>query len=141
MQLSFNHQAGTLRGMHYQVAPAPRRSSSAAPAARSSTSIVDLRPDSPTYLQHVGVELTADNRRALYVPPTFAHGFQTLDDDTEVDLPGQRAYAPGAERGLRYDDPALGIDWPLPVDRHLATRTRAWPLSSRAATSSPEAAR
>ena len=73
-----------------------------------------MRPESPTRLQHVKVELSAANRRALYVPPYFAHGYQTLVDDTEVTYQVGGSYAPAAERGLRWNDPQLGLDWPLP---------------------------
>ena len=113
--LSFNHAAGTLRGMHLQVAPAPEAKLVRCTRGAIVDQIVDLRPDSPTRLQHVSVELTADNRRALYVPPFFAHGYQTLVDDTEVSYQVSGAYTPGTERGLRYDDPALGLTWPVPV--------------------------
>jgi dTDP-4-dehydrorhamnose 3,5-epimerase len=77
--------------------------------------IIDLRPESPTYLQHVGVELTADNRRALYVPEVFAHGYQALTDDAEVVYQVGEFYTPGYERGIRYDDPTFAIAWPIPV--------------------------
>ena len=77
--------------------------------------IVDLRRDSPTYLQHVAVELTARNRAALYIPEMFAHGFQSLEDGTEVFYQMSEFYAPKSARGLRYDDPKLGVKWPLPV--------------------------
>jgi dTDP-4-dehydrorhamnose 3,5-epimerase len=77
--------------------------------------IVDMRPDSPTYLQYVGVELSADNRRALYVPEMFAHGYQALVDGAEALYQVSEFYTPGVEQGLRFDDPILGIQWPLPV--------------------------
>ena len=77
--------------------------------------IVDLRRDSPTYLQHFGVELTARNRRALYVPEMFAHGLQTLEDETEVFYQISEYHAPDKAAGLRFDDPKLNIQWPLPV--------------------------
>ena len=77
--------------------------------------IVDLRPESPTYLEHVAVELSADNHRALYVPGRFAHGYQVLEDTTETSYQVGEFYAPGHEGGLRYDDPGLGLEWPLPV--------------------------
>jgi len=77
--------------------------------------IVDLRPESPTYLQHAAVELTADNHRALYVPERFAHGYQTLTDKTETSYLCGEFYSPPNERALRFDDPMLGITWPLPV--------------------------
>jgi dTDP-4-dehydrorhamnose 3,5-epimerase len=87
--------------------------------------IVDLRPESPTYLGHVAVELTADNRRALYVPPRFAHGYQTLEDDTEATYQVGEFYAPEAEGGLSYRDPRLGLPWPLPVTE-ISAKDQAW---------------
>jgi dTDP-4-dehydrorhamnose 3,5-epimerase len=93
--------------------------------------IVDLRPESPTYLQHVAVELTADNHRALYVPGRFAHGYQVLEDTTETSYQVGEFYAPGHEGGLRYDDPALGLSWPLPVSE-ISEKDRAWPLLDEA---------
>lgn len=113
--LSFNHRSGTLRGLHLQVAPAPEAKLVRCTRGAIIDQIVDLRPDSPTRLQHVSIELTADNRKALYVPPYFAHGYQTLTDDAEVAYQVSHAYTPGTERGLRHDDPALGLSWPLPV--------------------------
>lgn len=113
--LSFNHKAGTLRGMHFQVAPHPEAKLVRCTAGAIIDVIVDMRPGSPTRLQHVAVELTAHNRRALYVPPFFAHGYQTLVDGAEVTYQVSGRFAPAAERGLRYDDPVLGISWPLPV--------------------------
>jgi dTDP-4-dehydrorhamnose 3,5-epimerase len=77
--------------------------------------IVDIRDDSPTYLQWIGVELTAENRRALYIPEGCAHGFQTLEDDSEVLYMITEYYTPGAARGMRWNDPAIGITWPHPV--------------------------
>ena len=77
--------------------------------------IVDLRPESPTYLDHIAVELTADNHRALYVPERFAHGYQVLEDGTETSYQVGEFYAPSTEGGLSYDDPRLGLRWPLPV--------------------------
>jgi dTDP-4-dehydrorhamnose 3,5-epimerase len=125
--LSFNHKAGTLRGMHYQVAPATEAKLVRCTAGAIVDIIVDVRPDSPTYLQHYSIELTADNRRALYVPPMFAHGYQTLTDGTEVSYQVSEAYTPGTERGLRHDDPALGLSWPLPVSV-ISPKDAAWPL-------------
>ena len=81
--------------------------------------IVDLRPESPTYLQHIAVELNEDNQRALYVPERFAHGYQALCDKTDTSYQVGEFYTPGAEGGLRYDDPRLGLTWPLPVTRDL----------------------
>lgn len=89
--------------------------------------IVDLRADSPTYLRHIAVELSAENHRALYVPPLFAHGYQTLSDDAEVHYLVSEFYDPACERGLRYDDPALGISWPRSVSS-LSEKDESWPL-------------
>jgi dTDP-4-dehydrorhamnose 3,5-epimerase len=125
--LSFNHRAGTLRGMHYQVAPATEAKLVRCTAGVIVDVIVDVRPDSPTYLQHFSIELTADNRRALYVPPMFAHGYQALTDGAEVSYQVSEAYTPGTERGLRHDDPALGLTWPLPVSV-ISPKDAAWPL-------------
>lgn len=113
--LSFNHQAGTLRGLHYQVPPAAEAKFVRCVQGAIIDVIVDLRVESPTFLRHISVELTATNRSALYVPPLFAHGYQTLSDRTEVLYQVSEFYAPSAERSLRYDDPTLGISWPLEV--------------------------
>jgi len=113
--LSFNHKAGTLRGMHYQLPPAAETKLIRCTQGAIYDVIIDMRPDSPSYLQHIGVELTADNRRALYVPEMFAHGYQALTDGAEVVYQVGEFYTPGYERGLRYNDPKFGIAWPLPV--------------------------
>jgi dTDP-4-dehydrorhamnose 3,5-epimerase len=125
--LSYNHEAGTVRGMHYQVAPHPEAKLVRCTAGAVVDIIIDMRPDSPTRLQHVKVELSAANRRALYVPPYFAHGYQTLVDGTEVTYQVGGAYAPAAERGLRWNDPHLGLDWPLPVSA-ISAKDASWPL-------------
>ena len=125
--LSYNHRAGTLRGMHYQLPPATEAKLVRCTAGAILDVVVDVRPGSPTRLQHVAVELSAENRRALYVPPMFAHGYLTLTDGAEVVYQVSEAYTPGVERGLRYDDPALGIDWPLPV-AVISEKDAAWPL-------------
>lgn len=125
--LSFNHRAGTLRGMHYQVPPAAETKLVRCTRGAVLDVIVDLRPGSPTYLQHVAVELSEDNRRALYVPELFAHGYQTLTDGAEVSYHVGEFYTPGFERGLRPDDPRLGIRWPLPVTV-ISEKDAAWPL-------------
>ena len=113
--LSFNYKAGTLRGMHYQVAPACETKFIRCIKGAIYDVIVDLRPQSPTYLQHFGVELSAENRRALYIPEMFAHGYQALVDGAEVIYQVGEFYTPGCERGFRYDDPVFNIQWPLPV--------------------------
>ncbi len=125
--LSFNHKAGTLRGMHYQIPPHPEAKLVRCIRGAIVDKIVDLRPDSPTRLQHVSVELSAENRRALYVPPYFAHGYQTLEDNTEVTYQVSGGYAPAAERGLRYNDPALRLEWPLEVTL-ISAKDSSWPL-------------
>jgi dTDP-4-dehydrorhamnose 3,5-epimerase len=124
---SFNHLAGTLRGMHYQLAYAPEVKLVRCVRGAIVDKIVDMRTASPTYLQHVSVELTAANRRALYVPPMFAHGYQTLVDGTEVVYQVSGAYTPEAERGQRYDDAALRLDWPLAVTK-ISAKDAGWPL-------------
>lgn len=130
--LSYNHRAGTLRGMHYQVEPAPEAKLVRCTRGAIVDVIVDMRPESPAYLRHIAVELTAENRTALYVPPLFAHGYLTLTDGAEVVYQVSAAYAPGTERGLRHDDPALGIDWPVPVEV-ISPKDAAWPLLDPAA--------
>lgn len=127
--MSYNYRAGTLRGMHLQVAPHPETKLVRCVRGALVDIIVDMRPGSPTRLQHVAVELTAENRRALFVPAHFAHGFQTLVDDTEVVYQVSGAYAPQAERGLRHDDPDLALSWPLPVTA-ISDKDRSWPLLS-----------
>ncbi|HZQ46335.1 MAG TPA: dTDP-4-dehydrorhamnose 3,5-epimerase [Verrucomicrobiae bacterium] len=113
--VSFNHKRGTLRGLHYQKPPAGEVKLVRCTAGAVYDVIVDLRSDSPTYLQHIGVELTARNRRALYVPEMFAHGLQTLEDETEVFYQISEFHAPDRAAGLRFDDPKLNIRWPLPA--------------------------
>ncbi len=124
---SLTRETGSIRGMHYQLPPAAETKFIRATSGGVLDVIVDLRPDSDTYLRHISVELTAENRRSLYVPGMFAHGFQTLADDTEVNYLVSEFYTPGQERGLRYDDPALGIEWPLPVTV-VSDKDRSWPL-------------
>ena len=106
---------GTLRGMHFQYPPAIEAKLVRCMYGAVLDVIVDLRPESPTYLQHVAVELSSDSQRALYVPGRFAHGYQTLQDETTILYQASAFYAPSAESGLRYDDPRLAIAWPLPV--------------------------
>jgi len=125
--LSFNHQAGTLRGMHYQIPPAAETKLVRCTKGAIYDVIIDMRPDSPTYLQHFGVELTAENHRALYIPELFAHGYQALTDGAEVVYQVGEFYTPGYERGLRYDDPAFGIEWPLAVTV-ISEKDAAWAL-------------
>lgn len=112
---SFNHKAGTLRGMHYQKAPSREAKLVRCVRGRIHDVIVDLRADSHTYGQHFAVELSEENRRALYVPESFAHGFQTLEDRSEIEYQMSEYYAPGTAAGYRYDEAAFAIAWPLEV--------------------------
>jgi dTDP-4-dehydrorhamnose 3,5-epimerase len=125
--VAFNRKRGTLRGMHFQFPPAAETKLVRAPRGGIVDIIVDLRPESPTYLEHVEVELTAENGRSLYVPKRFAHGYQVLEDGTETTYMVSEFYAPGLESGLRYDDPKLGISWPLPVEV-MSGKDREWAL-------------
>ena len=127
--VSVSNRSGTMRGLHYQAAPAAETKLVRCVRGAIYDVIVDVRPDSPTYLRHVGVELTAENRRAIYVPRGFAHGCVSLLDDTEIHYLVSEPYAPGHERGLRYDDPALGIEWPIDVEV-ISEKDSAWPLLS-----------
>jgi len=113
--LAFNAKAGTLRGMHFQYPPAAESKLVRCVRGAILDIIVDLRPESPTYLQHIEVELNEDNWRALYVPERFAHGYQALKDNTVTSYHVGEVYTPSAEGGLRHDDPALGLTWPMPV--------------------------
>jgi dTDP-4-dehydrorhamnose 3,5-epimerase len=113
--VAFNRRRGTIRGMHFQYPPAAETKLVRCTRGAILDIIVDLRPESPTYLQHVSVELNEDNQRALYVPERFAHGYQTLRDNTDTSYGVGEFYAPGAEGGLMYDEPRLDLKWPLPV--------------------------
>jgi dTDP-4-dehydrorhamnose 3,5-epimerase len=113
--VAFNRFKGTMRGMHFQFPPSAESKLVRCTRGAILDVIVDLRPESPTYLQHISVELTADNHRALYVPERFAHGYQVLQDNTETSYQVGEFYSPGDEGGLLYNDRRLGIDWPLPV--------------------------
>jgi dTDP-4-dehydrorhamnose 3,5-epimerase len=113
--VSYNARKGTLRGMHYQVAPHAEIKLVRCTRGSILDVIVDVRPESPTFHRWVGVELSARNGRMLYIPEGFAHGFQTLEDGSEVFYQMSTFYHPESARGLRWDDPAVGIEWPLDV--------------------------
>jgi dTDP-4-dehydrorhamnose 3,5-epimerase len=113
---SFNAKAGTLRGLHFQEPPHSQAKLVRATAGALYDVVVDLRPDSSTFGRHVGVELTAQNRRMIYIPKQFAHGFITLADATEIEYQFDEVYAPGSEGGLHFADPDLGIEWPRAVE-------------------------
>ena len=124
--ISFNRRKATLRGMHWQVAPRAEAKLVRCTHGAIFDVIVDLRLQSPTRLQHVTVELSEDTGRMLYIPEGFAHGFQTLTDDTEVFYQMTEFFAPDCGRGARWNDPAFGIAWPLsnPI---MNDRDRSWP--------------
>lgn len=129
MNLNQSHLAGTLRGLHYQRAP-----HSETKLVRCVRGVVydvaaDLRPESPTFGRWVGVELSASNRRALLVPEGCAHGFQTLEDDSELLYTASRAYSPAHESGAHHADPFLGIEWPREVTA-LSEKDATWPMLS-----------
>lgn len=121
--VSVNKQRGTLRGLHYQAAPYQEAKLVRCTRGSIYDVIVDLRPASPTCRRHVGVMLSAENGRMVYVPEGCAHGFQTLEDDTEVAYQMSEFYSPDYARGVRWNDPAFGIDWP-PDDRIILDRDR-----------------
>jgi dTDP-4-dehydrorhamnose 3,5-epimerase len=123
---SFNRKAGTLRGLHYQMPPASEAKLVRCVRGAIHDVIVDLRPDSPTHGKHFAANLTAANRRALFVPRSFAHGFQTLEDDSEVQYQMSEYYQPERSAGFRYDSPALTITWPLPITS-ISAQDLAWP--------------
>jgi dTDP-4-dehydrorhamnose 3,5-epimerase len=126
--VSWNAKADTLRGMHFQRPPHAEVKLIRCTRGAIWDVIADIRPESPTYGRWVGVELTAENRRTLYIPEGFAHGYQTLVDDTETYYQVSAFYAPGAEGGIRWDDPALGIEWPETAgQRVISDKDRAWP--------------
>jgi dTDP-4-dehydrorhamnose 3,5-epimerase len=115
--------------MHFQYPPAAETKLVRCTRGAVLDIIVDLRPESPTYLDHISVELSADNHRAIYVPERFGHGYQVLEDETETSYQVGEFYTPEAEGGLRYDDPALGLTWPLPVTE-ISDKDAGWPLLS-----------
>jgi dTDP-4-dehydrorhamnose 3,5-epimerase len=126
---SFNHRAGTLRGLHYQAEPHAECKLVRCTAGAVFDVMVDLRPGSPTNARWYGLELSAADRRAVYVPRGVAHGFQTLVDGSELLYLIDTPYEPAAARGVRWDDPAVGIEWPEPPggERVISERDRAFP--------------
>ena len=125
--VSHNKYKGTLRGMHYQVAPVPETKLVRCVRGSIEDVIVDLRPDSPTFRQHISVTLSHENGIALFVPSLCAHGFMTLEDDTDVMYMVSGFYTPDCERGLRHDDPILSINWPMSAI-HQSDKDKSWPL-------------
>ncbi len=127
--ISFNRNKGTLRGMHYQEAPKEEAKLVICLRGSIYDAIIDLRLDSPTFSRWVAVELSAQNNKMLYVPEGFAHGFQTLEDDTLILYKITEFYAPELSRGIRWDDPAFAINWPL-EDKIISAKDRRLPYFS-----------
>jgi dTDP-4-dehydrorhamnose 3,5-epimerase len=124
--VSFNKRKGTLRGMHYQAAPFAEAKLVRCTAGSIYDVIIDLRPASATFKRHFAVELSAENHRMLYIPEDFAHGFQTLEDNTEVFYQMAQRYSAEHARGVRWNDPAFGIEWPK-SERIIIERDRNYP--------------
>lgn len=127
VNLSGNFAKGTIRGLHYQAPPHSEVKVMRCINGAIWDLIVDMRPESPTYLKHFGIELSSENQKALYVPEQFAHAYLALTDGAQAFYSASAFYTPGAEGGLRYDDPALGIDWPIPVEI-VSEKDASWPL-------------
>ena len=125
--LGFSNTRGTVRGMHFQEAPAIEAKLVRCTRGAIFDALVDLRPESPSYGEWYGVELSAENARMLYVPPNCAHGYQTLEEATELYYMTSAFYTPSATRGVRFDDTAFGIQWPL-VATLVSEQDRNWPL-------------
>jgi dTDP-4-dehydrorhamnose 3,5-epimerase len=128
--VAFTALKGTIRGLHYGVPPSAETKIIRCTRGAIYDVMVDMRPDSPTYRQHFGIELSAENRRAVYVPPMFAHGYEALMDGTEVTYLMRGFYEDGSEVGLRYDDPSLNIQWPAVITM-VSEKDRSWPLVDR----------
>ncbi len=126
--VSFNRVSGTVRGLHYQAAPRPEAKVVTCLRGRIFDVAADLRSGSSTYGRWVGLELTEDNRRALYVPEGVAHGFQTLDDGCLVSYMISEPFQPELARGVRWDDPDLGVEWPIRNPSAISERDRLFPL-------------
>jgi dTDP-4-dehydrorhamnose 3,5-epimerase len=124
--VSYNRKAGTLRGMHYQADPAPEAKLVRCTKGAIYDVVLDLRPREPTFRKWFAVELSEENRLALYVPEGMAHGFQTLTDSSEVFYQISMPYKPDLARGVRWDDPAFNIEWP-DADRIISERDKSYP--------------
>jgi dTDP-4-dehydrorhamnose 3,5-epimerase len=138
----YSPERDTLRGLHFQEPPHAEIKLVRCTRGAARVTIVDLRPESPSYLGWLGVELSPRNGRLLYVPEGFAQGYQTLEDDTEVAYQMSHEYVPHAASGVRWNDPAFGIDWPAAERRIISERDQAWPdyaTRSPVAASSPAA--
>ncbi len=124
--ISFNLKKGTLRGMHHQAAPHEEAKLVRCTAGAIYDVIIDLRPSSPTFKKWLGIELTSENRKMLYVPEGFSHGFLTLEDNTEIFYQMSRYYAPDSSRGIRWNDPLFNIQWPNEISV-ISERDKSYP--------------
>ncbi len=125
--IAFNKKSGTLRGMHYQAAPNMETKLIRCTKGSIYDVVIDLRISSPTYKQWIGVELTENNYKMLYVSEGFAHGYQTLKHNTVVFYQVSQFYSPGSERGVRWDDPSFNIEWPETEERIISKKDQMWP--------------
>lgn len=125
--IAFTRRKGTLRGLHYQLAPHEDAKLVRCISGSIFDVAVDLRLDSPTYLKWCGHQLSAKDHDVLYIPEGFAHGYQALEDNTEILYLVSKAYSPEHEVGLRWNDPTVGIEWPLSSDLVISEKDRAWP--------------
>ena len=130
--ISFNQKRGTIRGMHFQWPPSHEGKLVRCVRGAVFDVIVDLRPESPSYLQHVALELSGTNHESVFIPHGVAHGFQTLEDSTEVLYQMTDVYAPNLATGFRWNDPAFGIDWPIGGDVVISRRDAEYPDFDRA---------
>jgi dTDP-4-dehydrorhamnose 3,5-epimerase len=127
--MGYSVRKGTVRGMHFQGNPAPEAKLVRCTRGAMFDVVLDVRPESSTYGQWFGIELTPENARMLFVPERCAHGYQTLEDQTEMYYMTSALYTPAAARGVRFDDPAFGLRWPLPAAA-VSEQDRSWPLVS-----------
>jgi dTDP-4-dehydrorhamnose 3,5-epimerase len=128
VNVSYNRLKGTIRGLHWQVAPFDETKLVRCTAGSVLDVLVDVRPGSPTYLRWQGVTLSATRRNMLFLPAGCAHGYEALEDGSEVSYQVSHRYVSGAERGLRWDDPAIGIEWPITDEVIVSAKDREWPL-------------
>jgi dTDP-4-dehydrorhamnose 3,5-epimerase len=128
--MGFSIREGTIRGLHFQEAPGLEAKLMRCTRGTIYDVALDLRPDSPTYGRWYGTELSAENGRMLFVPELCAHGYQTLERDTEIYYLTSAYYTPGSARGVRFDDPAFRLQWPLPVTE-ISEQDKNWPLAER----------
>ena len=127
INMSYNRKQGTLRGLHYQSFPNEEAKLIRCTKGAIFDVIVDLRPNSSSYLEWFGIELSASNHKMLYVPENFAHGYQSLTDHTEIYYPVSQFYSPESARGARWNDPSFTIDWPLTDDLIISEQDKNWP--------------